>query len=51
MEKLTDKELNVLKYLKQGLAVNDIAERCEISRHTVTAIILHLHRKGAVNNT
>ncbi len=47
---LTDRELVVLKYLIDGLTINGIAEKLNISRHTVDTHTKNIYRKLQVHN-
>lgn len=48
--KLTERELEVLKLLSQGLEKSEIAERLFVSVHTVKAHTESIYRKFSVNN-
>lgn len=47
---LTEREMNVLFYLAQGLTNEEIAEKLHISVHTVKAHLESIYDKLAVTN-
>ncbi|MBO3699289.1 response regulator transcription factor [Roseivirga sp. E12] len=49
-EKLTDRELTVLRHLVDGCTIDQIAEMLFISRHTVDTHTKNIHRKLQVHN-
>lgn len=46
MDRLSDKELNVLKYLSQGLTIKETAQRIGVSHHTVNSIVNNLEHRN-----
>ena len=49
-QKLTTRELNVLKYLVQGLTNQEISNKLHISVHTVKAHLETIYEKLSVTN-
>ena len=47
---LTERELNVLKYLVRGMRNEEISERLNISVHTTKAHLEAIYQKLGVNN-
>ncbi len=47
---LTERELEVLKYIAMGLTNNQIADKMMITHHTVKAHIASILEKYGVNN-
>ena len=50
LDKLTDRELEVLKYIMQGLTNKEIAEILIVTHHTVKAHVAAIIRKFEAKN-
>ena len=49
-EKLTERQIKILKYVSQGFSSKEIAEKLEISYYTVTTHIKNIYNKLQVNS-
>lgn len=49
-ETLTEKQIEILKFVSQGFSSKEIAEKLSLSYHTVTTHIKHIYAKLEVNS-
>ena len=49
-EKLTDRQVNILKFVSQGFSSKEISEKLDISYYTVTTHIKNIYSKLQVNS-
>lgn len=49
-EALTERQVNILTYVSQGFSSKEIAQKLDISYHTVTTHIKHIYNKLQVNS-